>query len=151
VVDELPGWQVFGPHGDAVARLQSEIGKLTTKQVDAVATLDGTKEWETYLAVMHRWREQVDSAPHQGRMHSPIGNGLAVIRDAVDLAAARTNSALFDWVEDTSEYPALADPRWRSARQAAMTTALAVGAPNLLRNNESESLMERWRHASTHR
>jgi hypothetical protein len=84
-------------------------------------------------------------------MHSPIGNGLAVIRDAVDLAAARTSSALFDWVEDASEYPVLADPRWRSVRQAAMTTALAVGAPNLLHDKEYESLTARWRRASTHR
>jgi hypothetical protein len=151
VVDELPSWQVFGPHGDGVARLESEIGELTAEQVDVVAARDGAAEWETYLAVMHRWRKQVDSAPHEGRMHSPIGNGLAVIRDAADLAAARTSSALFDWVEDASEYPVLADPRWRSVRQAAMTTALAVGAPNLLHDKEYESLTARWRRASTRR
>lgn len=74
-----------------------------------------------------------------------------MIHDAVDLAAARTSSNLFDWVKDASEYPVLADPAWREARKSAAAAALAMGAPDLLRDNETDVLTARWRRsAQTH-
>jgi hypothetical protein len=147
VIDEQPSWQVFGPHGEAVAHLEDQAAQLTSQHVSAIATADGIAEWQAFRDVMRRWHAQVDSTPHEGRLHSPIGNGLAVVRDAVDLAAARTGAQLFSWVEDTSESPVLADPAWREARQAMAAAALAAGAPELLQNNDAEALTSRWQHA----
>jgi hypothetical protein len=148
VGNEVPAWRVFGGHGRAVADVVDRARRLTPDEVSVLAAAAGEAEeaeQAALRAVMRRWRVRTESTPHRGRLSSPVGYGLTATRTAVEEAAARTGSHLFDWVDEAVDTPVLADPAWRSARHAAAAAALLCGAPELASTDEAAALRRRWR------
>jgi hypothetical protein len=141
VIEELPSWRVFGPHGAAVAGLIAEAEDLSQAAVDTIASMDGEKEWQIRLAFLDRWRKQQPAGPE---LNEPAGWGGLHVSYAVDLAAARTGQHLFGWIEEAGYWPKLADPLWRNAQLAAQAKMTALSAPELLEDHEMDVLAARW-------
>lgn len=58
VHEEVPGWRVMGPHGDAVAAVAERARLLTTEDAEAIAALPAAEEDECYRAVWQRWHAE---------------------------------------------------------------------------------------------
>jgi hypothetical protein len=141
VVEELPAWRVFGPHGAAVADFIAEVEHIDQAQVDILAAMDSEHEGEVRLKFLERWRRQ---QPAQSGVYEPSGAAGWHVDTAVNLAAGRTGQHLFDWIETAASWPILADPSWRNAALAAQATLNAVSAPELLDSREIQVLTARW-------
>jgi hypothetical protein len=137
VCEELPGWLVLGPRGDAVVGVVEQARSLTSAQVNAIAAMGGDDERGLYRAAWDRWRRTHQSG-------SPVGRvGLVAVVRAVEEAARRTSPALFGWDEE-DEVEVLTDPAWMQASHAATAAALAFGAPDILKVGEHQRLATRW-------
>ena len=141
VIEELPGWRTFGPHGDAVADLITQAEQISQAQVDAIAAIDAGQEWQVRLAFLDRWRSRQPDGPH---LLEPAGWGGLHINAAIECVAARTGQHLFGWDESPGDWPVLIDPTWLSAYRAAIAKMTAVSAPDLMSNREMQILSSRW-------
>ena len=139
VREELPGWLVMGPRGDAVVQVVEQARGLTGAQASAIAALDEDDEGRLYQAVWDRWLRL-----RTGGSGSPLGKvGLYPVFHAVNQAARRTSPTLFGW-DEADGVEVLTDPAWVQAQHAAMAAALALGAPDILDVEENERLARRW-------
>jgi hypothetical protein len=146
VVEELPSWLIFGPHGAAVADLFPEAESLTQTQVDLIAAQNREAEEQTRIAVHDRWFRRHHSKTASAGLIKPAGPvGFAglLLSYRLEWAAARTGRHLFSSTA-MSYWPELTDPSWNSAQHALYSIAIALGAPELLREHESISLTARW-------
>jgi hypothetical protein len=136
VYEELPGWLVMGPRGDAVVAVIAQIRSLTSENVNAIAALDGHDEQRLYKAAWESWLEIHESG-------SPVGSGLSAVTRAIADSARRTGEDVFAW-DENDEVEVLADPAWLQARQAALAAAISLAAPQLLSSRDNELLARRW-------
>lgn len=135
VYEEVPGWLVMGPRGDAVVEVIEAARSLTGDDVAAIAAVPDTDEARCYRAVWWRWADQ--------RSGSPVGCGLLAVNRAVEEAARRVDPRLFGW-DDDDELEVLTDPAWQQAAHAATAAALASGAAEILEPGEHDRLTYRW-------
>jgi hypothetical protein len=136
VYEELPGWLVMGPRGNAVVAVIEQTRGLTSDKVRAIAAMEGHEEQNLYRVLWDRWLRTHESG-------SPVGSGLSAVARAVEQAARQVGDSLFAWDEE-DEVEVLADPAWRQARHAALAAALSVGAPDVLDPRDNELLAKRW-------
>lgn len=134
---EVPTWLAAGPQGYAVQQVIAQAKALTDGQVAALAALSDEGERELTQQLWKRWSD----AYH--RSGSPVGGALTAVHQAVDEAARRTSSTLFEWSEDDGG-DVLSDPAWIRAGQAANRAALAYGTPDLLTEEQHGTLTRRW-------
>jgi hypothetical protein len=137
VVEQVPGWLVAGPHGDAVEWVISQARMLTSAHVDALASLPDEGEDPLKRALWARWSR------NHGRSGSPVGCGLLTLHKAETEAAHRAGPHLFGWDEEDG-VERLSDPAWLRASHAASAAAPALGAPELLAPAENAVLTRRW-------
>ncbi len=136
VREELPTWLVMGSHGDAVAHLISQTRNLTDRQAREIAALDPAEEKRRVDLVWDLWLST-------GRSGSPVGCGLHEVSGAVVQSARRVGRQLFGW-DDQDGIEVLIDPAWLQASHAANAAALALGAPDILGDEESRWMARRW-------
>jgi len=130
VVQELPGWLVFGDRGAGVAAVIDQASRLTDAQVRALAAISDDVPQLPY----RDWSEQRIG----GRLIRPIGNAMAHVHEAVVEAARATGLDLFAF--DEVHY--LADETWQAARSIAAAAALAAGTVE--HSAEVALLARRW-------
>lgn len=134
---EVPVWLTAGPHGHAVQQVITQAEALTGSQVATLAAHSDEGEKELASLLWKRWSDTYH------RSGSPVGGGLDAVLRAVDEAARRTSSTLFEWCEDDGG-AVLSDPAWIRAGQAAGSAALAYGTPGLLTDEQQGVLTRRW-------
>lgn len=134
---EVPAWLAAGLQGYAVEQVITHAKALTSGQVATLAALSDEGEQEFTQLLWKRWSD----AHH--RSGSPVGGALAAVHQAVNEAAHRTSSTLFEWSEDDGG-AVLSDPAWIRAGQAANRAALAYGSLNLLTDEQHGVLTRRW-------
>lgn len=157
VLEEVPVARLFGIHGERVCEIVAKASELQIEQVVALAeALDLGAADDAYSRAWDSWLERVDpNSSHLGESHagtlcifaggtrSPIGVGLSLVYGQV---VKRARALLGDsaFVTDT-EGDEWLEPTWLAASSALLHAAMASGAPELLSQDDIQTLTSAWR------
>ncbi|MFJ8076992.1 hypothetical protein ACIQ7Q_24385 [Streptomyces sp. NPDC096176] len=157
LLEELYSSVLFGPHGDAVARIVSAALALDEESANRLAAVNVPTADDEYSAAWERW---LASQPHgmrsSGRDHtgtvnisgvgplaSPIRDGFNLIMRAVE-DSAHLRGGAESFAEDEDGDLVMVDP-WRSAAHAMLHAAMALGAPHLVDARAAAVLTSAWK------
>ena len=154
VGEGVPAWRLFGDHGEGVAAviafaagLELPTARRLAERRHPLAGRAYSRAWGRWLgagagpAPGEDWGGTLAAGP--GPARSPVNCGLSLTYRAVwDRAGALFGPAAF--VPDEEGEPTLA-PVWASAADALLDAAMALGAPQLVAEDDAASLTEAWR------
>jgi hypothetical protein len=156
VLEELPAWVLFGPHGERVAAIADAAAALTLAQAAALARVRHPGAAAARSRVWRRWLQSqpgrdsdVDGDRSQtlDNEGSPIGGGMSLMFNLVwKSAKARGGPEAFrpDPQPDEEGDEILQQP-WYDASTALLDAAVAESVPHLLQDNEADVLCQSWR------
>tara|TARA_R100000365_G_C2748642_1_gene80935 strand:- start:14128 stop:14895 length:768 start_codon:yes stop_codon:yes gene_type:complete len=158
LVERLPAHTLFGPHGEAVAWVADRASRLSYAEAELLADRRAPDAARAYASAWLNWdgmtpssREYTDwegiisvgsEAPF-----SPVGRGLRTVFGAVVAQAWRLqgDDAMYaeSGTEDDPEL-CLAEP-WANAALCLIEITMALGAPDLLSQEDHKLLTDPWR------
>lgn len=156
VLEELAPSILFGPQGDQVAAIADAAAGLTLSQATRLARLRHREAEAARGRVWRRWLQRrpgmesyVDEEHSQVLDHdgSPIGGAMSLLFGLVWKSAKKRGGAdAFrpDPHPDEDSDEILQQP-WYDASAALIDAAVAMGAPQLLADNEEDVLCHAWR------
>ena len=135
LIEEIPVSALFGPHGDAIVNLLTQISALSPKQAEALQSNAAPRAWEAYSKAWTHWSETrkhprsgsseswrgVLAAPHRNdKKKSPINGGFVLISDLVRRRAQALEGYDAFTVEsdDDGELEEVLTPKWSGASAA---------------------------------
>ncbi|MGO4154808.1 hypothetical protein [Cupriavidus sp. YAF13] len=162
LVEEIPGAALFGPHGDSVVDLLSQIRTLSPEQAEALASNADPSAWNAYSRAWIRWSETrefprpaasdedwegVLAAPSkQGAEQSPIHSGFKVISTLIrQRARSLEGNNAFRLVFDNDSTEEVLTSKWQGAHDAFLQAAMALGAPAYVCADDVTMLTRAWR------
>lgn len=161
VLAELSTWDLFGPHGQAVAAVLDRARLLDAMAARDLAAARHPQADQAYSRAWRRWLEQQPGrTPDQaedcsrvlavhgaGPAGSPIGHGISLAWACVaDSARQCAGPGAFAVNEEEDEV--LLDP-WATAACALLDAAMALGGPELTGPADAALLTTAWRATAT--
>ena len=158
LVRRLPPHILFGPHGEAVAWVADRIATLSYQDADTLAHSRAPDAARLYGDAWRNWDglspdkrgledwEGVIGAGTGGPV-SPVGRGLSTVFNAVVNRALEIGGDAATLIEEGPETDPdlhLAEP-WATASLALIEAAMALGAPDLLPEDDRTALAAPWR------
>jgi len=150
VLAELDPSTLFGSHGAAMLPVLEVAEHLDEVTVAALAAARDPEASAAYQRVWNRWgADEIDDVTlfDLGRDGgSPVGRGLLMVEDLVNLSAKSTPEASHYGRADPDDPDGeelILEPRWHQAGLALIEAALALGAPEVA-GGEASILLRAW-------
>jgi len=163
LIEEIPVGMLFGPHGERILPLFSQVMELTSTEVNALHA-NNTSHSAAQAAYTSAWRhwnknlkhprshtyeqEQgmtIASPPGSDRKNSPINYGFSLINDLVWRRARELDgeNAFIKYIEDGQTEIEL-NEHWRTTSSAFLHKAMELSMAQYLSSIECEALTQLW-------
>jgi hypothetical protein len=140
VLEEVPAWKLFGPHGAAICEVIDKATQLDSATITALARSRHPDAENAYSRAWGIWIKGMKSRP--AGIHSPVNCGFPIISFSVrERANAICGEAAFVLDEDGEK---CLEPTWSAASKALCEAAMALGAPELSPNEDRNCLAKAW-------
>ena len=163
IIEELPIGMLFGPYGEGIPPLLSQITTLTLSEVDKlhVNMAENSDAEAAWVRAWNFWNENLEyprqhkydcdegmtlaSPGNHDHEMSPVNRGFSLISDLIWQRARKVEgqNAFIEFIE-FGEVELKLSPRWNAACKAFLQAAMALGMSQYFSNMETIALTRAW-------